>query len=305
MIIITLQQLKYVLAVADKGSINEAAKSLLISQPSLSNSIKELEQELKITIFVRTNRGMILTNEGYEFLGYARQVIQQYEMLEEKYLGNKSSKQNFCISTQHYGFAANAFISLVQKFGGDQYEFTIRETKTFEIIDDVKNLRSELGIIYLSNYNKTVLQKLIRESNLKFVSLIEAKPHIFISENHPLANKSLVSLEDLDEYPCLSFEQGVYNSFYFSEEILSTRSVKKSIKISDRAAIFDFMVGLNGYTISSGIYPSYFLNGRNIISIPLDVDEVINIGIIMHKDITLSHLGQLYLEILKSFFNNK
>lgn len=305
MITITLQQLKYVLAVADKGSINEAAKSLLISQPSLSNSIKELEQELKITIFVRTNRGMILTNEGYEFLGYARQVIQQYEMLEEKYLGNKSSKQNFCISTQHYGFAANAFISLVQKFGGDQYEFTIRETKTFEIIDDVKNLRSELGIIYLSNYNKTVLQKLIRESNLKFVSLIEAKPHIFISENHPLANKSLVSLEDLDEYPCLSFEQGVYNSFYFSEEILSTRSVKKSIKISDRAAIFDFMVGLNGYTISSGIYPSYFLNGRNIISIPLDVDEVINIGIIMHKDITLSHLGQLYLEILKSFFNNE
>ena len=305
MIIITLQQLKYVLAVADKGSINEAAKSLLISQPSLSNSIKELEQELKITIFVRTNRGMILTNEGYEFLGYARQVIQQYEMLEEKYLGNKSSKQNFCISTQHYGFAANAFISLVQKFGGDQYEFTIRETKTFEIIDDVKNLRSELGIIYLSNYNKTVLQKLIRESNLKFVSLIEAKPHIFISENHPLANKSLVSLEDLDEYPCLSFEQGVYNSFYFSEEILSTRSVKKSIKISDRAAIFDFMVGLNGYTISSGIYPSYFLNGRNIISIPLDVDEVINIGIIMHKDMRLSHLGQLYLEILKSFFNNE
>lgn len=305
MIIITLQQLKYVLAVSDKGSINEAAKSLLISQPSLSNSIKELEQELKITIFVRTNRGMTLTNEGYEFIGYARQVIQQYEMLEEKYIGNKSSKQHFCISTQHYGFAANAFISLVQKFGGDQYEFTIRETKTFEIIDDVKNLRSELGIIYLSNYNKTVLQKLIRESNLKFVSLIEAKPHIFISENHPLANKKLVSLEDLDEYPCLSFEQGVYNSFYFSEEILSTRSVKKSIKISDRAAIFDFMVGLNGYTISSGIYPSYFLNGRNIISIPLDVDEVINIGIIMHKDITLSHLGQLYLEILKSFFNNK
>ena len=305
MITITLQQLKYVLAVADKGSINEAAKSLFISQPSLSNSIKELEQELKITIFVRTNRGMTLTNDGYEFLGYARQVIQQYEMLEEKYLGNKSSKQNFCISTQHYGFATNAFISLIQKFGGDQYEFTIREPKTFEIIDDVKNLRSELGIIYLSNYNKTVLQKLIHESNLKFVSLIEAKPHIFISENHPLANKNLVSLEDLDEYPCLSFEQGVYSSFYFSEEILSTRSVKKSIKISDRATIFDFMVGLNGYTISSGIYPSYFLNGRNIISIPLDVDEVINIGIIMHKDITLSHLGKLYLEILKSFFNNE
>lgn len=295
----TLQQLKYVLAIADKGSINEAAKSLFISQPSLSNSIKELEQELQITIFVRTNRGMTLTNEGYEFIGYARQVIQQYEILEEKYIEDKYAKKHFCVYTQHYGFATNAFISLIQKYGGDKYEFSIRETKTFEIIDDVKNLRSEIGIIYLSNYNKSVLQKIIRESNLKFLSLIKAKPHIFISENHPLASKKIVTLEDLDEYPCLSFEQGTYNSFYFSEEILSTRSVKKSIKISDRAAIFDFMVGLNGYTISSGMYPAYFLSGRKIISIPLDVDEVINIGIIYHKDITLSNIGQIYLQMLK------
>ena len=196
-------------------------------------------------------------------------------------------------------FAANAFISLIQQYGGDKYEFTIRETKTFEIIDDVKTLRSEIGIIYLSNYNKTVIQKLIRESNLKFLSLIKAKPHIFISENHPLANKKLVSLEDLEDYPCLSFEQGTYNSFYFSEEILSTRSVNKSIKISDRAAIF----GLNGYTISSGMYPAYFLNGRKITSIPLDVDEVINIGVIVHKDITLSHLGEVYLQMLKSLLH--
>ena len=287
------------LAIADKGSINEAAKSLFISQPSLSNSIKELEQELQITIFVRTNRGMTLTNDGYEFIGYARQVIQQYEILEEKYIENKYAKKHFCVSTQHYGFATNAFISLIQKYGGDKYEFSIRETKTFEIIDDVKNLRSEIGIIYLSNYNKSVLQKIIRESNLKFLSLIKAKPHIFISENHPLASKKIVTLEDLDEYPCLSFEQGTYNSFYFSEEILSTRSVKKSIKISDRAAIFDFMVGLNGYTISSGMYPAYFLSGRKIISITLDVDEVINIGIIYHKDITLSNIGQIYLQMLK------
>lgn len=301
----TLQQLKYVLAVASKGSINEAAKSLFISQPSLSNAIKELEQELKINIFVRTNRGMTLTNDGFEFIGYARQVIQQYEMLEEKYIEDKCAKQHFCLSTQHYGFAINAFISLVQQYGGEKYEFSIRETKTFEIIEDVKTLRSEIGILFLSNYNRTVLQKLIRESNLKFLSLIEAQPHIFISENHPLASKKLVSLEELEDYPCLSFEQGTYNSFYFSEEILSTRSINKSIKISDRATIFDFMVGLNGYTISSGLYPSYFLNGQKIISIPLDVDEVINIGVIIHKDMTLSNLGEIYLKMLKSLLNKK
>lgn len=301
----TLQQLKYVLAVANKGSINEAAKSLFISQPSLSNAIKELEQEIKINIFVRTNRGMTLTNEGFEFIGYARQVIQQYEMLEEKYIEDKCAKQHFCVSTQHYGFATNAFISLIRQYGGEKYEFSIRETKTFEIIDDVKTLRSEIGIIYLSNYNRTVLQKLFRESNLKFISLVKTKPHIFISENHPLANKKIVTLEELDDFPCLSFEQGIYNSFYFSEEILSTRSVKKSIKISDRAAIFDFMVGLNGYTISSGMYPAYFLNGRKIISIPLDIDEIIELGVIVHKDLTLSNIGEIYLKMLKSLLNKK
>lgn len=294
----TLQQLKYVLAVASKGSINEAAKSLFISQPSLSNAIKELEQELKINIFVRTNRGMTLTNDGFEFIGYARQVIQQYEMLEEKYIKDKCSKQHFCVSTQHYGFAANAFISLIQQYGGDKYEFTIRETKTFEIIDDVKTLRSEIGIIYLSNYNKTVIQKLIRESNLKFLSLIKAKPHIFISENHPLANKKLVSLEDLEDYPCLSFEQGTYNSFYFSEEILSTLVHQKIIKVSDRATLFNLLIGLDGYTISTGII-SEELNGKNIIAIPLAVDETIKIGYIVRNDTARSYLGQIFIEALK------
>ena len=294
----TLQQLKYVLAVASKGSINEAAKSLFISQPSLSNAIKELEQELKINIFVRTNRGMTLTNDGFEFIGYARQVIQQYEMLEEKYIKDKCSKQHFCVSTQHYGFAANAFISLIQQYGGDKYEFTIRETKTFEIIDDVKTLRSEIGIIYLSNYNKTVIQKLIRESNLKFLSLIKAKPHIFISENHPLANKKLVSLDDLEDYPCLSFEQGTYNSFYFSEEILSTLVHQKIIKVSDRATLFNLLIGLDGYTISTGII-SEELNGKNIIAIPLAVDETIKIGYIVRNDTARSYLGQIFIEALK------
>ena len=299
----TLQQLKYVLAVASKGSINEAAKSLFISQPSLSNAIKELEQELKINIFVRTNRGMTLTNDGFEFIGYARQVIQQYEMLEEKYIEDKCSKQHFCVSTQHYGFAANAFISLIQQYGGDKYEFTIRETKTFEIIDDVKTLRSEIGIIYLSNYNKTVIQKLIRESNLKFLSLIKAKPHIFISENHPLANKKLVSLEDLEDYPCLSFEQGTYNSFYFSEEILSNLDRRKNIKVRDRATLFNLAIGLNGYTVSSGVI-SKELNGENIIAKPLCVEETMEIGALLKKDLPLSRYAKSYLESLKCHVPN-
>lgn len=250
-------QLKYALEVAVKGSINEAAKSLFISQPSLSNAIKELEKEIKITIFIRTNRGIIVSNEGAEFLGYARQVLQQYSMLEEKYMSGRTSKQHFCISTHHYTFAANAFVELVKEFGASEYEFTLREAKTYEIIEDVKNLRSELGIIYLRNDNEAVLLKLLKDRDISFTELFTAKPHVFISKNHPLAKKKFINLVELGGYPCLSFEQGEYNSFYFSEEILSTRGVKKSIRVSDRAAIVNFMIGLNGYTIASGVFPKY------------------------------------------------
>lgn len=296
--VLTLQQLKYVLQVADKGSINEAARSLFISQPSLSNAIKELEKEINITLFVRNSRGIAVTNEGAEFLGYARQVIQQSDMLEEKYLNAATAKQRFCISTQHYTFTANAFVELVKEFGGSQYEFTLRETKTYEIIEDVKNLRSELGVIYLSSYNEAVILKLLQENNISFSELFIAKPHVFICRTHPLANKKIIHLEELVDYPCLSFEQGEYNSFYFSEEILSTRSVKKSIKVSDRAAIVNFMIGLNGYTISSGVFPKY-LHGEDILAVPLDVDETIRVGFIMHKDIMVSKLGEIYIEALK------
>lgn len=298
MFILTLQQLKYVLEVASKGSMNEAARSLFISQPRLSNAIKELEEDIKITIFIRTNRGVTVTSKGAEFLGYARQVLQQFNMLEEKYLSETTTKQHFSVSTQHYTFAANAFVELVKEFGSSEYEFTLRETKTYEIIEDVKNLRSELGIIYLSNYNEAVLLKLLKERDLFFSELLTARPHVFISKNHPLAKKESIDLEELDDYPCLSFEQGDYNSFYFSEEILSTRIVKKSIKVSDRAAIVNFMIGLDGYTISSGVFPKY-LHGDDIIAVPLNEDELIRVGIIQHKDVRLSRLGEIYVDALK------
>ncbi len=295
---LTLQQLKYVLEVASKGSMNEAAKSLFISQPRLSNAIKELEKEVKITLFIRTNRGVTISNEGSEFLGYARQVLQQFNMLEEKYISEKPAKQHFSISTQHYTFAANAFVELVKEFGAENYEFTLRESKTYEIIEDVKNLRSELGIIYLSSDNESILLKLLKERNIIFSELFTAQPHVFISKRHPLSDKESINLDELDDYPCLSFEQGEYNSFYLSEEILSTRSVKKSIKVSDRATIVNFMIGLDGYTISSGVFPKY-LHGDDIIAVPLNADEVIRVGIIKHSDVILTKLGEIYMDALK------
>lgn len=293
----TLQQLKYAIEVARWGSINIAAKKLFITQPSLSAAIKDLEQEINQVIFQRTNRGVSVTIEGSEFLGYARQVLEQAELLEQRYLKHPVSKSHFSVSTQHYAFAVNAFVELIQLYNQEEYEFNLRETRTYEIIDDVKNLRSEIGILYLNDFNRKVLNKFLKDNGLKFTPLFEAKPHVFISTMNPLAKKEYVTLEELEDLPCLCFEQGEYNSFYFSEEILSTVSHKKTIRVSDRATLFNLLIGLNGYTISTGVI-SKALNGDNIIAIPLIVDEVIEVGWISQKNIGLSRLAQTYITLL-------
>ena len=293
----TLQQLKYVIEVAEKGSITEAAKSLFIAQPSLSSAIHELEEETGTTIFMRSNRGILITPEGTEFLGYARQVVQQAALIEDKYIAHSASKQRFCVSTQHYSFTSSAFVELVRAQGGESYEFILREGKTHDTINDVRTLRSEMGVIYLCAFNEAVILKLLREANLVFSELFAARPHIFVGRNNPLAGRSVVTLEDLKPLPCLTYEQGEQNAFYYSEEILSTLNHEKSIKVTDKSTIVDLMIGTDGYTISSGICPSY-LRGDEIISIPLDVEETIRIGVITHKDYRPTLLGQMYLDIL-------
>ena len=296
----TLQYLKYLITVAEKGSITEAAKELYISQPSLSGAIKEVEKEAKITIFNRCRAGVALTKEGMEFLGYARQVVQQMDLLEAKYISNQAVKQRFCVSTQHYTFAANAFVELVQHFGQERFEFILNETQTHQIIEDVRNRFSDLGILYLCNSNENVLKKLFEEYNLNFIELFSAAPHIFIRKEHPLAKQKSVTLDDLKPYPRLSFVQGAYESSNFAEELFSNEYSEKTIKVSDRAAIVNFMIGLDGYTISSGIFPKY-LHGDSIISIPLEENETMHIGYIINKDKELSELGQIYIDALLQY----
>lgn len=299
----TLQQLRYIVTVADKGTISSAAKDLFISQPSLTNAIKELEEEIQITIFNRTNKGIIVSNEGNEFLAYARQVLEQFNLLEEKFLNVKKQSPRFSVSTQHYSFAVNAFVDVIREFGGNNYDFTLRETQTYEIIDDVSRLKSEIGILYTSSKNEEIIMKIIKQNGLIFDQLFVAKPHVFISSKHPLANRDIITLEDLEEYPYLSFEQGDYNSFYFSEEILSTLDRNKNIKVRDRATLFNLAVGLNGYTISSGVI-SKELNGENIIARPLKVDEYMCIGTIVQKNMSLSRYGKAYMEALRNHISS-
>lgn len=295
----TLQQLKYAVTAADKGTMSEAANSLFIAQPSLTNSIKELENELGITIFHRTNKGIIISNEGNEFLGYARQVLQQMNMLEEKYIDNGSHKQIFSVSTQHYSFAVSAFVDLIRTFGNKNYDFTLRETETYEIIEDVSSFRSEVGILYLSNENESVISRIIEKNGLKFDELFTAKPHIFISSHHPLACREVILPDELKGYPFLSFEQGNHNSFYFSEEITGGIEHDMTIKVSDRATLFNLLVGLDGYTICTGVI-STELNGENIISKPLMIDEYMRVGTVTRKGVNLTKLGENYIDFLRS-----
>ena len=294
----TLQQLRYVIAVAENGSIGKAAQALFISQPSLTNAIRDLEQELGFALFNRTNRGTAVTRDGMRFLAYARQVCEQMELLENAFLHDGYEKLRFQVSAQHYSFAVNAFVDLIREYPGSEYDVTLRECRTFEVIEDVKNARSALGIIYFSRFNESVLSGVLAENHLLFTHLFTAAPHVFLSSGHPLAKKERVTLEELEEYPCLSYEQGEYNSFYFAEEILSTAKRRKQIRVSDRATLFNLLIGMNGYTICTGVI-SRELNGDSIISVPLSADEEIRIGYICRKGEPLGALGERYLELMR------
>lgn len=296
----TLQQLQYAVTVASVGTITEAAERLYITQPSLTTAIRELEKEMNLTIFIRSNRGVAVSKEGEVFLGYARQILEQTELLKEKYTNERQWGRNFCVSTQHYSFAVNAFVELIKKYAGEEYDFNLRETQTYEIIEDVALMKSELGILYLDEENQSVITKTLREKELIFTPLFDAKPHVFISSEHPLAAKKTVDWDDLEPYPYLSFEQGEHNSFYYAEERYSRVLRKKNIRVRDRATLFNLLIGLNGYTVCSGVIDEN-LNGKNIIAVPLKEQGLMQIGYICHKRAVLGRLASAYIEALKQY----
>lgn len=291
----TLKQLEYIIKVSQCGNITDAAQELFIAQPSLTHAIKELESEMGITIFTRTNKGVSLTNEGERFLSYARQVMDQANLLEDAYKSKESMSPKLSVSCQHYSFCVTAFADTIKEFDANKYNFTIRETQTHEIIEDVTNLKSELGVLYLSKSNKDVISKIIKSNDLVWTELYVAKPHVFFGFNHPLAKKERITIHDLKEYPYLTYEQGNYNSFYFSEEFISTIDTKKNILVRDRATLFNLAVALDGYTVSSGIIMKD-VNDEKIIARPLDYNEEMHIGYIHKKNHVLSNYANAYLK---------
>ena len=300
----TLQQLKYIITIAETGSITTAAQRLFIAQPSLSKSVAELEKEMGITIFCRSNRGVYLSEDGTKFLSYARQIVEQAQLLENEYKSSAAPpRRAFAVSAQHYAFVVNAFVELVREYGRDKYEFSLRELKTAEIIEDVRTHRSDVGVLFLSNFNREVIRHILQSEEIRFEPLFTAKPHVFVSRNNPLVGRDTVTLDDLKAFPRLTYDQGVKNSFYFAEELHITADSPKNIVVSDRATLFNLLIGLDGYTISSGILSSD-LNGSNIVSIPLESDEIMEIGYILASDSPVNELTSRYLEHLKGYIYN-
>lgn len=301
----TIQQLRYAVAISEAGSLNKASETLYIAQPSLTSSMQELEKELGITIFSRSGKGVTLTNDGAEFILHARQVLGQYDSLLEKYGENGTRKQKFGVSTQHYSFAVKSFVEMVRQFGTEEYEFAIRETLTRNVIDDVFTGKSEIGILYLSDFNRKALEKLLRTNQLDFHPMTNCEAYVYLWKGHPLADRRSICFADLSDYPCLSFEQGETASFYYAEEILSTNEYPRMIRATDRATMLNLMVGLNGYTLCSGIICEE-LNGSDFLAVPFDpqgdtAGSRMEIGYLTRKNMALSSMAELYVRELDRY----
>jgi DNA-binding transcriptional LysR family regulator len=294
----TLQQLKYADQVAAVGSISEAARKLFVTQPTLTEAVRTLEEELRMAIFNRSAKGVTVTREGEEFLASARQILDDAAKIQEKYTGKAVRRPQFAVSCQHYAFAVEAFMDVVRACGAESYDFTLRETVTSEIIEDVARHRSEIGVLYLSRRNERALSKILKKEELDFEELYSAKPHVFVGKRHPLAKKKSVSPHELDAYPYLSYEQGVENALYFAEEVMPAIDRKKNIRVRDRATMTKLMLGLDGYTVSSGATSRMYAS--DLVAVPLKLDDCIRVGLVTRAGISLSPAGAAFADAIRS-----
>ena len=294
----TLQQLKYADAVASCGSISEAARRCFVTQPTLTESVRLLEEELRMAIFTRSTKGVSVTREGEEFLASARQILSDAARIQEKYTGKAVRRPQFAVSCQHYAFAVEAFMDVVKANGADTYDFTLRETVTSEIIDDVARHRSEIGILYLSRRNERAIMKILRKEELVFDGLFEAKPHVFLGKKHPLAKKKSIRPQELDAYPYLTYEQGSENALYFAEEVMPSIDRKKNIRVRDRATMTNLVLGLDGFTIASGVHAKDY--NPAIVSVPLKLDDSIRIGTIRRGGTPISPAAAAFVAAIRA-----
>lgn len=296
----TILQLRYVLAIASSSSLREAAGKLYVSQPALSLAIRELEEELNTILFERTNKGILLTEAGSEFLGYAKQAVSQFELIEDRYISKWKDEKHFNVSIQHYVFALHAFISTVKQYELSKYTYAIYETRTDEVLSNVRDMKSEVGVISYSSSNEKVMKKILKEYQLDFYPLMKRNTYAYLWKSHPLADRKELSLQDLEDYPCVSFDQNSESNFYLHEEALGNYEFDKCIKSNDRATTAELMASLNGYSIGTGNMTDSIALRDDFVSIKLQEEDPLTIGYIVRANHTMSEIGQTYIdELLK------
>ena len=297
----TVQQCRYALEIAKQGSFNEAAKNLFVAQSSLSSSIKALEEELGITVFDRVSNGVLLTEEGAEFIRYATQLVEQHDFVLKRYSYQQSS-QKLYISTQHYDFVADIFGKLLWETKAESYQFALRETQTYQVIREIETAYSDIGVLAIKGNDDGIMKRYLHKKGLLFTPFLKAFPHVFVRKKHPLAKEKSLCYHQLKEYAYVSYEQGEHHNSFFTEEIMNSFS-DKHIEISDRASLMNVLLSTDCYTVGTGIMPSALNNG-NIVSIPLDSEEFYTIGYILHGNKKITPLMERFIALLMELGQN-
>ena len=298
----TLQQIKYILGVAEAGSLNKASEKLFVSQPSLTSSVHDAEAELGFPIFNRTARGVKPTQHGADFIRDARELYKSYESLMQRY--STDGKKSFSVSTLYYAFARTAFVEMVKEFSAKTYDFSFCEKKASGVIADVALGKSELGILYLSDSNRESILKMLKSNALEFHHLTECNAFAYLHKSHPLAKKESLSLEDLSSYHFITFDTDDVKSF-FSEEVISQFALDKAITVADRATELNLIKTLNGYTFLSGVFSEDGTeNGEDFVLIPLQnhdekISHTFELGYITKKDIRLDNISLTYIDSIR------
>ena len=293
-----ITQLKYVLKVAASSSMREASTKLYVSQPALSASIRELEDEIGIIIFERTNKGITLTDDGREFLTYAKKAVGQYGILEDRYLSRDSDKEKFSVSTQHYNFAIKAFTDVIKRLDPEKYVFSIHETKTKKVLDDVGSLKSAVGVISFSSSNEALIKKLFRDYQLEFTPLMKRDTYVYVWKNHKFAGYKEISIEEMHDFPCVSFDQTGDGNVYLTEEAMADYSFDKMIKSDDRATTMEIIAELGGYSVGSGMLSKEGSILQGLVGIKMKEEDPLTIGYITRKGGALSRYGEEYIKEL-------
>ncbi len=297
----TIQQCRYILEIVKQGSFNEAAKAMFVAQTSISGAVKSLEEELGIKIFERSNKGVFLTDDGAELVRYAKQLVSNADYITERY-GGPARISKISISSQHYDFVAEVFGHFLSENAEGDFDFSIREVETVNVIDDVEKSFSDVGIIAIKDTDMDIMERLLAGKKIEFKSLFKTPFHVYIGKNHPLSSNSIITFSELSEYPYITYEQGGHNSSMFTEEFSDKINSSKNVRITDRATLMNMLFITECYTIGTGTMNYSKLSGGNILSVPLDTSGEYIIGYIVRRDKNLSTLVRKFVDELAQFF---